>query len=255
MQTAALLTRAVCVTAFMAAGSASHAERLVQSSTEMRTYIYLQVAENKLEQILPKEWALNPGTKLLQGANVALVFIEGLAATDADNKPIPFHDSYVVVGVLAKHAQSGVSTFMVVDGLVPPSQATPGPYGAYTTAKVAMSKQVEAKDGQSNRREAWSFTTDSGERLSFSTEYQLGIGTKSHMEPRVYSGIRPDFYRIYKADLTSDTVHSITPEGKKATSVSFSASGPRLGRLFDGSEKIIGVVAVPAYQRAIYLPD
>lgn len=255
MRTALVLLRAIPFGYAIMASGMARAEHLVQSSTEMRTYIYLQVQDDKLRKLIPEGWASNPGTKLLQGANIAMVFIEGLAATDAENKPMPFRDSYVVVGVLAKHLQSGVSTFMVVNGFIPPSQSAPGPYGAYSNARVSMSKQVRTDDAGSIRSEAWSFTTDSGERLDFSTEFQLGIGVKSHVEPHVYSGIKPDFYRIYKVDQTTDTVHSAAPEGKKAKAVSFSAKGPRLGEVFDGSERVIAVVSVPAYQRAIYLPD
>lgn len=255
MRTASVLLGAISFGCGIMASGMAHAEHLVQSSTEMRTYIYLQVQDEKLKKLIPEGWALNPGTKLLQGANIAMVFIEGLAAADAENKPMPFHDSYVVVGVLAKNLQSGVSTFMVVSGFIPPTQSAPGPYGAYSNAKVSMSKQVKTDDASSNRSESWSFVTDSGERLNFSTEFQLGVGIKSHIEPRVYSGIKPDFYRIYKVDQTSDTVHSAAPEGKKAKSVSFSANGPQLGEIFDGSERIVAVVSVPAYQRAIYLPD
>jgi hypothetical protein len=255
MRTASVLLNIFSFGCGIMANGIAHAEHLVQSSTEMRTYIYLQIPDDKLRKFLPEGWASNPGTKLLQGANIAMVFIEGLAATDAEGKPVPFHDSYVVVGVLAKHLQSGVNTFMVVNGFVPPSQSAPGPYGAYSNAKVSMSKQVKTEDSSSNRSETWSFTTDSGERLDFSTEFQLGTGVKSHIEPRVYSGLKPDFYRIYKVDQTTDTVHSAAPEGKKAKSVSFSAKGPRLGEIFGGSEKVVAVVSVPAYQRAIYLPD
>ncbi len=255
MRSTALSMPVLFLTCNIMTSGVSHAEHLVQSSTEVRTYVYLQIADDKLKNYIPEGWVSNPGTKLLMDANVAMVFIEGVAATDADNKPIPFHDSYVVIGVLAKHVQSGISTLMIVNGLIPPSQAAPGPYGAYVTAKVTMSKQVRTDDGGSNNSEAWSFVTDTGEHLAFSTEYQPGTGVRSHIEPRVYSGVRPDFYRIYKADLTTDTVHSSTAEGKKANSVNFSASGPRLSNMFDGSEKIIGIVSIPSYQRMIYLPD
>jgi hypothetical protein len=224
MRMASVLRRAISLGCGIMASGMACAEHLVQSSTEMRTYIYLQIKDDKLKSHIPEGWISNPGTKLTQGANIALVFIEGLAATDAENKPMPFHDSYVVVGVLAKHLQSGVSTFMVVNGFIPPTQSAPGPYGAYSNAKISMSKQVKADGSGSNRSEIWSFTTDSGERLNFSTEFQLGVRVKSHIEPNVYSGMRPDFYRICKVDQTTDMVHSATLEAEKP---SWSASPRR----------------------------
>lgn len=255
MRIVSIFMRMCCFSLTAMAVNIARAEHLVQSSTEMRTYIYLQISDEKLRKLLPEGWIANPGTKQLQGANIGVVLIEGLAAADAENKPVPFHYSYVVIGALAKQLQSGIGTFMVVNGFLPPSQPAPGPYGAYTNATVSMLKRVKTDDADSNRSEAWTFATDSGERLEFSIEFQLGTAVKSHVEPRVYSGIKPEFYRIYKVDQTTDTVHSATPEGKKAKLISFSAKGFRLGKIFDGGEKIVAVVSVPAYQRTIYLPD
>ena len=93
-----------------------------------------------------------------------------------------------------------------------------------------------------------------GDQLRFAVTYERGIGTRGHVEPRVHSATKPDFYRVYKADQVTDVVHSVVPDMRRAKAVEFNASGPNLSKIFDGKEQLVAVTSIPAYYRQIFLP-
>jgi len=73
-------------------------------------------------------------------------------------------------------------------------------------------------------------------------------------ESRPFSSVNPDFFRIYRYDqlagLAMNSAMGIALDG----TVSFSSSDPDLGELFDGSEALVSIVAIPTYIREIWLP-
>src|SRR4051812_18141091 len=86
-----------------ASASYARAEHQTQSSTEVRTYVWLKANADAVQNSLPKGWTVNPPSGLLKDANVAVVLIDGIAASDAEGKPVPFHDKYAVVALPAKN--------------------------------------------------------------------------------------------------------------------------------------------------------
>jgi hypothetical protein len=70
----------------------------------------------------------------------------------------------------------------------------------------------------------------------------------------VFSGAKPDFFRIYRVEQAIDVVRSTATAVDRVTKLSFKASGDKLGSLFDGTEQLISVVSVPWYSRQLYLP-
>lgn len=67
--------------------------------------------------------------------------------------------------------------------------------------------------------------------------------------------MKPEFYRIYKADQVTEIVHSMADATKRAKKAELSASGPQIAKLFDGKEQLIAVMTIPAYYRQIFLPE
>jgi len=232
------------------------AERLVQSTTEARTYVFFRANADAVQKLLPAGWVSTPGTGPLKDANVAIYLIEGLAGEGADGKPVINPGKFAVLGVPAKHEQSGVTAPVIVGGFASQPAAAPGAYGVYAPAKITMTKTLRS-DGASPTtvEENWEVSTDAGDQLRFNVTYDRGTGTRAHIEPRVYSGAKPEFYRIYKADQVTEVVHSVADDAKRAKKVDFTGSGPQLAKMFDGKEQLIAVMSVPAYYRQIVLPD
>jgi hypothetical protein len=69
----------------------------------------------------------------------------------------------------------------------------------------------------------------------------------------VRSAITPEFQRTYRIDQAADVLRSAaTPD--RVEQITFRASGPALAALFDGSETLLGVTAIPYYVREISIP-
>lgn len=234
----------------------ANAERLVQSTTEARTYVYFNANKDAVQKLLPAGWVSNPGTGALKDANFFIALIEGIAADNAEGMPVPHQGRFAVMVVPAKNEQTGIVASMIVGGFVSQPQAAPGAYGVYAPAKFAVAKSSRSEGTNATMvEETWEVSTDTGDQLRLSISYERGVGTRAHVEPRIYAAAKPEFYRIYKADQVTEVVYSAAADAKRAQKVEFMGSGSQLSRVFDGKEQPVAVMSLPAYYRQIFLPD
>lgn len=233
----------------------SATERFVQSTTDARTMVHLSVNKDAVQKLLPAGWVSEPGAGPVEGANVFIVFIEGIAGQDADGKPVLNIGKTVVLGVPVKNEKTGALAAMAVGGFVSDAKAVPGAYDVYVHAEIAMEKTIRSEGAGTVVEERWSVTTPAGDKLQFSASYARGVGQRMHVEPRIHAAVRPDFYRVYKADQVVEIVHSSAGEGKRARNLVLRASGPQLGGIFDGQERVVAVMAIPAYARDIFVSE
>jgi hypothetical protein len=246
----------VCAPAYVASADADNTERLVQSTTEARTYIHFKVQPEAVQKLLPNGWVSTPGSGALKDANLIVLLVEGLAADTPDGKPVLNQGKFVLWAVPAKNSQTGAAGIMILGGLTSQSQASPGAYGVYATANIKMAKSSGSEGVNATIvEEKWEASNEVGEKLTFAIAYERGVGARGRVEPRAHSAVKPDFYRIYKADQVTDIVHSVTAETRRAKQLAFTASGPQLSKLFDGKEQLVAVTSIPAYYRQIFLPN
>jgi hypothetical protein len=184
-----------------------------------------------------------------------VLLVEGLAADGADGKAVLNQGKFALWAIPAKNEQTGGGAIMIIGGLTSQPQAAPGAYAVYSPARITMAKSARS-DGPNvtTSEENWQAANDVGDQLRFVITYERGIGTRAHVEPRVYSATKPDFYRVYKADQVTDVVHAIAPDARRAKTLEFTASGPNLSKIFDGKEELVAVTSIPAYYRQIFLP-
>ena len=66
-----------------------HAETLVERINETRTHLYFKVADSLAHAVLPTGWQAAPVPQgPAKGANLILVLIDRVLATDAERKPL-----------------------------------------------------------------------------------------------------------------------------------------------------------------------
>jgi hypothetical protein len=231
-------------------------ERLVLSTTEARTLLFFKANNDAVDKLLPAGWSSNPGTGPTKDANMFIALIEGIAAGDGDGKAVLHQGKTAVLVLPVKEEKTGSAAAMVVGGFVSEPQAAPGAYNVYVPAKVSMAKTARSEEnGSTTIEESWDIATEAGDKLRFNAVYTRGIGTRARIEPRIYAAVKPDFYRIYKADQVTEIVHSTAEETKRARKVELSATGPQIAKLFDGSEQLVAVMSIPAYYRQVFLPE
>ncbi len=230
-------------------------EKLSGSNVDVRTLMAFKVADAAVQKLVPSGWEISsPAAGLAKGFNVVVVLIDSISTLDADGKPAaPFRGGVLVIPAKKKGTDATVS--MVVFGIVVPEVA-PGAYGVYLPGKAAIERKVRSgADGKSTADETWEFKTEDGNAIQAQIQYERGATTKSKLEAKVYSGAKPEFFRIYRWEQVADIARSTATGIDRVTKVSFKTSGPKLAPLFDGSEQLISVTSVPSYSRTIFLPD
>ena len=147
---------------------------------------------------------------------------------------------------------AAVTNNIVIAGISPDGA---GAYGVYVPATTAHLERTITgdRDQQARVQETWDFAAQSGERISVRIAYQRGAVTKSHADTVVRSAIHPEFQRTYHIDQATDVVRGVgIPDRVERLDVV--VSGPALASLFDGSQQVVSVSAVPYYVRDITIP-
>jgi hypothetical protein len=146
---------------------------------------------------------------------------------------------------------------MVIDGITADAKNAPGPFKVY---QPAASYRVErsthaAAGGAIENEETWDFTGGDGEHLALHLIYERGVGRKLSAETKFFSASDPSFYQIWKINQGLDIMRNATvPVKDRVKTFAFKASGGRVAKLFDGSERVLSVDALHWYNRSVSSP-
>jgi len=229
-------------------------EKVSGSNVDSRIGMAFKVSDAALRKLVPEGWEISPATSgPSQGANLNVTLVNMQTAYDAEGKPTtPYRG--VAFSVPAKKKGSDATVPMVAAGLFTANYA-PGAYGVFLPARITVDRKTRFDlDGKTSVEESWQLRADGGHSLDIIVHYVAGVPTNSKVEQRVYSAAKPDFFRIYRFETANDVVRSVPMKIDRVSRVSFKASGDKLGPLFDGSEQIISVTAIPWYSRQVSLP-
>lgn len=252
MRTARALAAAAVLALVTTAPAA--AQNVTEWSSETRIVLNFQVRAEALQKLLPAGWVLAPSTSTATpGANLNVTLMDRQVVLDPQGKPIKTGTSrYAVLGVPARHAQTGQQNTVVISGISPEGE---GAYGVYKTAVTAHVERSTTGDGEGQARvqEKWQLVANSGDRIDLTAVYRRGQVSRSRVETVVRSAAHPEFQRTYRIDQAADPIK--TAQGSdRVEQLTFTAAGPFLSTLFDGSERLIGATAVPLYLREISVP-
>lgn len=247
---------AVATVLFVAAAAVAPAaaQNVTEWSSENRIVLNFKVKEAALQRLLPSGWTVAPSTSPgTPGANLNLTMMERLVVLSPQGKPVRTGTSrYMVLGVPARNAATGQTNTLIISGLSPEGA---GAYDVYLTATTArLDRSVSGQgEGYASVRESWEFAAASGEHVLLSATYMRGTVAKSHAETVVRSARHPEFQRTYRIDQTVDVLRSATTQNR-VEQLQFRATGGVFSTLFDGSETLLGISAVPYYVRDISIP-
>jgi hypothetical protein len=234
---------------------ASFADTLNSRSAETRLTLGYRVANDAIQALLPSGWTLNdrgPDTP-----NLSVTLTDRALYEDAQARPIAGGRTRdVIFTSSASNAAKETRTFVILT--ISPERATPGPYGVSIPATFeTRSATVTGADDKPKSELQWSVKTVEGGALDILVRYIRGAVSRSRSPEagvRVWSAKTPDFYRIYKTESGSDPI-STPADRSRLETATLKAAGPRLAKLFDGSERLITVTETPFYLREVWLPE
>jgi hypothetical protein len=236
-------------------GSAHAGEKLSGSSVEVRTILAFKVSDGAAQKLVPEGWEISPPVAgPTKGSNLILLLIDSISALDADGKAVtPLRGAVFAIPARKKGTEAAIT--MVVYGIVG-KDATPGAYGVYVPGQTANERKVKtAMDGKAVADETWLVRSDDENAIEAQVQWERATTAQAKLEAKVYSGAKPEFFRIYRWEQVADVARS-TPMGvDRVTRISVKGSGSKLGPLFDGSEQLVGVISLPLYARTVFLPE
>lgn len=251
-----LVTAMLGAVAFVFSGLTIEAlaqEKLSGTNQDSRIVLAFKVSDATLKKLLPAGWESNPAASgPTKGANLSLVLVNSLSAQDAEGKPAKPNRGIAVV-IPAKKTGSDAAGPMVVGGLFEPHYA-PGAYGVFLPAKVTIDRKVHSDpEGKVTVDETWNVQGNEGHSIQARVAYALGTPARGKVEAKVYSGAKPDFFRIYRVEQATDVVRSTETATDRVSAFSLKASGAKLFALNEGSPMLVAVTAIPWYARSVYV--
>jgi hypothetical protein len=141
---------------------------------------------------------------------------------------------------------------MVVLVLAPPPESVPGAYGVAARSEIEMTRSRHFNATGETGSESWTAVTNDEGKLAVELKYTRATPVRQVMTANVHSGSN-GAYRIYHTDQGVDVMRGFGITDR-VQSASFQATGPRFARIFDGTEQLVSISAVPWHVRNVSLP-
>ncbi len=238
--------------------SGASAETFVQWTAEQRVYVWLKLNQAEIQRLLPTVWAVTPAASgPTMGANFLVGFLDQTLTLDGQGKPMGTGTGRgVVLGAPAKNKDTGEDGFFVTRIFGSGGAfVAPGSYKNTLPASVRFERSQTGSDGEPPMTmESWVVKPEGGGSLEFRVQYRASSPRRVKAEPKIYSTVEPTFFRIYRVEQGLDVARSVPDGVDRIQSLQFRVTVPELGKLFDGTEQIVSVVAIPFYLRNVYLP-
>jgi hypothetical protein len=229
-----------------------------------RTLIALEANAAALQSRLPNGWELAPYSgehlreKSFTGANMLLPFHEVFASRSQSGAPggLP-QVSYLAFICQARSRSTGALGHIHWLVYTEDPTGVPGRYRDGKLARITRSQTfTKERRGETQVRETFSAVAEEGE-IHLSLSYKQGgmVMWVTADEPNLplYAARDTNIVRWYKEDQVVDVVRS-DPMGINVVSEIDIAGKGELADVFDGSQRIVGVVIQRPYIRHVYVP-
>jgi len=230
------------------------AQDYVEWSTETRTALSFRVNAAAVSPLLPEGWLLTPLENAPGQVALSVTFMDRHVVLDAQGQAVRTGSSrYMVMSVQAGNAQSGEAGTMIINGISPEG---PGAYEVYQPAITADVTRTTAGQGEQagSSEETWTLAAQGGDSVRMTLRYQKAAAVRRQSSVVIRSGRRPAFTRTYQIDQATDALGVPGAADSRIEQVSFEATGPLFSRIFDGTQVLTGVTAIPWYSREIFVP-
>jgi hypothetical protein len=240
------------VTALLMATPALAQERLVSTDSSVRTLLNFKAPAGAVAKLLPAGWQLDvPTSGPSAGADLRITFIDGVWAHDGEGKPQPATGRNITVGAPVR--KQDIRGVMLFGGYT--TGAAPGVYSVFTKSNTNSQRyHYTAPDGVATVEETWDVKAEGDDAIQYQLHYTRGVAAGEKVDVRIYSAAKPEFYRIYRYTQAVDLVRGAGVAPERVKVFTFKASGPKLSPLFDGTEQLVSIQALPYYSRQVYLP-
>jgi hypothetical protein len=237
---------------------AANAQEIVEQSVEYRFQLDFHVPDAALQSMLPAGWEPNiAAAGNAKDANLRLIFIDRMMVRDAAGDPVGDGDERMVyLAIPVKQSTGDGLGQMIIAGLTDTASNVPGPFGTYQRATTAeMDRSITTENGATIVEEDWDFAAASGERMQMHIKYQRAAVRRGGNDTMFFDPGNPAEYRIFRPNQGIDIARNVsTNPPDHVMEFSYTASGGRIGELFDGSERALSWDSFPLYDLTVLEP-
>jgi hypothetical protein len=234
----------------------AQAETLLESSLFFRIYVAFSVDEKAAQGWLPAPWKVVSVPKgPFKGANLYVLFDDKFIMQDGEGKPYMGGGAYCLAALVSfgKNEQTGEFVPFVTRIYWPFDD--PSSYKNAVKATVRRGATLHGGDlGSSTGTEIWRVQDSAGGVMEFWMDYQRALPKRKIYEFKVRSSVDPNILFNYKDDAASDVVKSIPAGIDRVQNYQFRVTMSELQKMFDGSEKLVGIMVNPSRVRLKYRP-
>jgi hypothetical protein len=235
------------------------AQTFVEHSAEVRMQLDFVVPDAALKAFLPAGWEPNVATSgAAKDCNLRMIFIDRVDITKADGSPADKGSNQLVyLAIPIKQPATNTLGQMLIFGLTADPKDAPGPLGVYMHASShRMERFTSVGAGKEPlTEEHWEFAAPSGERLEVHLKYERGAARRNSNETKFFSATDPSVYQVFKIEQGLDIMRNATTNVRdRVKDFQYKVSGGKLAALFDGTERVVSIDALPWYNRAVYKP-
>jgi len=238
--------------------SCIHAQKLTETSTEVRFQLDLHVPEDALKGFLPAGWTSNVATQgAAKDANLRAIFVDCLAINGPDGKPLGNGSNRYVYLVAPVKDPSGANVQLVLGGLTDDPANAPGPWGNFLLAATHKVKRgTSAESGSNVDSQDWVFAVPTGEHIEMHIQFQKGVGNRGkRTETKYYSAKDPALYQDSQQEQVLDILRNVTTNPPdRVRKFSFKASGGAYAKLFAGPVPVLSWDNILWIDRAVTKP-
>lgn len=233
------------------------AETLSQSTLDSRIVLAFRVNPAELQRWVPAPWQVAPvGAGPSKDANLILTFVDRLLDQDAQGKAaaVPTY-RVLALAIPGKHPQTEESGPLLIRLYNSNPQAVPGFYKTAVQATVRREQTVKGFGLESGAvADWWEVQNGGGGTIELRVQYQRGTPSRAKAEAKPRSGTEPAVWRTYRIEQGVDVIKSVPGGIDRVQSYQLRVAVPELGKLFDGSEQLVSITAIPWYTRQTFLP-
>jgi hypothetical protein len=233
----------------------AQAETLVESSLFFRIYVAFSVDQKAAQAWLPAPWkAVSLPKGPFKGANLYVIFDDRFIIQDGEGKPYMGGTFCLAVLVsFGKNQQTGEFSAFVTRAYVPHDD--PGSHKVAVKATVRREATIKGATSESGAgSEVWKVEDSAGGIMEFRMDYKRAVPKRKMHEFKVRSSVDPNILFNYRDDAASDVVKSIPAGIDRVKNYKFRVTMTELRKMFDGSEKLVGILVNPSRVRQKFLP-
>jgi len=245
-------TGALALGAALAAQGAT-AQTPVGSNIDSRLVAAFDVDDAALQAWMPDGWTATPiPGGPLAGGDLLTVMIDQHVARDADGADLAPPTALRMA--LAALATDGSETRLFVLRIYTDPDGA-DPYGNSAPATIARTATRAAPaGGPRTASQTWTVAPQTGGTLTLSVSHAPGMPSWGPGEARPYSAADPDFSRLYSFSQLVDLAMSEALGRPLDGAATLESDVPELAAMFDGNQRLVGVLDIPLYVREVALP-